>query len=362
MRWAKALAMKQGIHNLADSSVRDLLSKDDLGLDRFDLPVWGGHVDGLPALREAIGVRYRIDPARVLTSEGSSLANFLILAAWVRPGDPVLIEDPFYEPLGAVLESLDARIRPVAVDGSDGHRAILDVLKEGNASRWRAVVITNPHNPSGRRLDDTLLSELADACQTQGAILLVDEVYRDLLFEDRCACAAHHGPAVVSTSSLTKAYGLGSLRMGWAIGRQDLINHAIRIHDNLGVDHPTLMEAIGAHLIGNTEQMDSWRERIRHRMKTNRKLLATFLADRPGFEDGSSDVGIIAFPRWRPAPGQPEADELCRLVRERARVALVPGQFFRRPNRVRFGIGGPEKEVEEGLQALGGFLDSLGKA
>lgn len=361
MRWAKALAMDKGLHNLASSSIHGFLAREDLGLDRLDLPVWGDHVDGLPNLREAIGRRYRVDAGRVLTSEGSSLANFLILAAWIRPGDRVLLEDPSYEPLGAVLGSLDARIRRVAVDRPGGHQALLETLRDEAAVRWRAVVVTNPHNPSGRRLEETLLAELADACSVRGAILLVDEVYRDLLFEDPPASAAHHGPAVVSTSSLTKSYGLGPLRMGWAIGCPDLIERAIRIHDNLGVDHPAMIEALGAHLIGNGERIASWRERIRQRLAANRRLFEEFLVGRPGFEGEISDVGIISFPRWIPTRRLGTADELCRAAKEHARVAMVPGRFFGRADHVRIGIGGPQGEIENAFRALGGFLDSAGR-
>ena len=119
MRWAKALAMEEGIHKLAQSGIYDLLSAEDLGLDKLELHIHDKHTDGLPKLKEAIGSRYRVDANSVLTAEGSSLANFLILASWVRPGDPVLLEDPCYEPLEAVLGALGARVMRVPIDGKE---------------------------------------------------------------------------------------------------------------------------------------------------------------------------------------------------------------------------------------------------
>ena len=360
MRWAKTLALEEGIHNLASSDIHGFLSREELGWEGLELPIWDPHGDGLPLLREAIAARYRVDPSQVLTSQGASLANFLILSAWVRPGDHVLLEDPFYEPLGSVLEGLEARIHRVAVDVPEGHRALLSAMRKFSSTRWRAVVVTNPHNPSGARLEEALLSELAAACDARGAILLVDEVYRELLFEDPPACAARNRPAVVTTSSLTKAFGLGPLRIGWAIGRRDLIDTAIQIYDNLGVRHPTLVEALGAHLIGDSERMRSWTERLRGRLATNRALLREFLSGRAPFEGEVSDVGIISFPQYRPIPALPDADLFCKRARERARVALVPGRFFGRADHVRIGVGGAEAQVARALEALDAFLEEVG--
>lgn len=357
MRWAKALNLEEGIHNLAQSGIYDFLSAEDLGLDKLELHIHDKHCDGLPALKEAIGSRYGVDAGSVLTAEGSSLANFLILAAWVGPGDQVLLEDPCYEPLDAVLESLDARITKVPVDGKEGHQALLSAFRSGKRGRYRAVVITNPHNPTGVVLAEDLLSELAAACDEQGAILLVDEVYRELQMEEPPGCAAHLGPSVVSTSSLTKSFGLGALRCGWAIGPRNLIDRANQLNDNLGVHHPPLIESFGAQLIGDEQRMESWRKRIADRLQTNRAALKSFLNDQTGFTGRSPTSGLVFFPRWEGSKAFPDADTLCRLAMEQARVAIVPGRFFSRPEHVRIGVGGPEDAVASALDALAQFIN-----
>ncbi|MBD3162433.1 MAG: aminotransferase class I/II-fold pyridoxal phosphate-dependent enzyme, partial [Candidatus Latescibacteria bacterium] len=277
MRWAKEVYEADGIHFLAGSGIYGLLEEADLDLDRIAPRVWLKNSFGLPALRKAIAARHGVRPEQVLTAEGASGANFLILAAWIRPGDPVLLEEPYYDSFGTLLAGLQARIVRVPVDGDAGHEAILEAVRSRRGARPRAVIVTNPHNPTGRPLADSLLRSLAERCAETGALLLVDEAYRDFLFEETPGTAYREGMPVVSTASLTKGFGLGVLRIGWAIGPEELIDRAIRIHDNFGVVHPALTEAIGAAILSDAGRLAGWRERVRARVAANREHLARFL-------------------------------------------------------------------------------------
>ena len=356
MTWAKTNLERGDIHNLGSSGIRELLDLDDLGVSTSGLTIAGRNEDGLPALRAAIAARYRVPGDQVLVAEGASLANFLVLAAWLRPGDPVLLEEPYYEPLGSVLRALGARVRYVAVDGPQGHRAILSALRGGRIGRWRAAVVTNPHNPTGQVIGEDLLAELASACEEQGALLVVDEAYREILFEEPPGCAVHCGPCVASTASLTKVYGLSHLRVGWGIGPASLIARAIRIHDNLGVVHPFLTEAIGASVMADSSRLALWRERIRTRVEANRKALAGVLSVSSYLEGGLPPQGILAFLHWKGTDRFPDAEVLCDQARKRARIVLVPGRFFQRPEWLRIAVGGLEPKVAAACAALAAFL------
>jgi hypothetical protein len=357
MAWAKAQLERDDIHNLGSSGIRNLVPIEEVLAIIPEVDFTQTNEDGLPALREAIAARYRVDPTRVLVAEGTSLANFLMLAAVVRPGDPVLLEEPYYEPLGSVLRALDARIVTVPIDGSEGHNTLLDRIRDPRGPRWRAVVITNPHNPTGMRPDESFLSALAGACDGIGAFLHVDEAYREILFEDPPGCASLLGASVVTTSSLTKVYGLSHLRIGWAIGPADRVTRAQRLHDNLGVVHPYLTEAIGARILAAPGRIDGWRNAVRRRVGANRARLDAFLKAEPRFGGELPAAGILAFPRWAGDPGLPDAETLCARAREEARIALVPGRFFQRPDHVRIAVGGTEESVREAIDALATFLE-----
>lgn len=357
MTWAKGYLDDPSVYNLGNSGIRGIVTDEDLRPLLEGLSFFGHNEDGYPRLKEAIGVRYGVDPAGILVSEGTSLANFLVLSAWLRPGDCVLLEEPYYEPLAAVLEATGARVRTVAVDDGRGHEALLDALRSNRGTRIRAAVITNPHNPTGRRVDETLIDSLAEECERQGALLVIDEVYREIFFEDPPGCAARGRPNTVSTASLTKVFGLNALRCGWAIGPRTLIERAMRLHDNLGVVHPFITEAVGAEVIGRPGLMDSWRRRVAARVATNRAALASFLEGRTGLRGGMPAHGILSFTTLEHPERFGGVDGLWERSRAEARVVFVPGRFFQRPDCLRIGVGGDPEVVRGGLAAFASFLD-----
>src|SRR4029453_4340982 len=98
-------------------------------------------------------------------------------------------------------------------------------------SKARLAIITNLHNPSGARIDLKTLRAMADILDRVHAYLLVDEVYLECLFRQRTDSCVHAGLNVVTTNSLTKAYGLDGLRAGWILGPAPLMARAGRIND-----------------------------------------------------------------------------------------------------------------------------------
>jgi aspartate/methionine/tyrosine aminotransferase len=155
---------------------------------------------------------------------------------------------------------------------------------------------------------------------------------------------------------LTKVFGLGPLRIGWAIGPEGLIARAIRIHDNLGVVHPFLTESIGERIFADAGRLRLWKERIRKRAEANRAMLDRFYRGHPEFEGGIPPAGILSFPRWRGNTEFPDAETLCRRAAEEAKIVFVPGRFYQRPDCLRIAVGGPEEETRLALDAFDLFL------
>ena len=152
-----------------------------------------------------------------MTARGTSGANFLAFAALIEPGDEVLVERPTYEPLLAALGFLGARVRRFERRFENGYRLDLDEIRSLLTDQVRLVVLANPHNPSGVLLPPDEVAGLARIAAQAGAHLLVDEVYRDIWFDEAPPSHVHLGPNVLATSSLTKSYGLSGLRCGWIL-------------------------------------------------------------------------------------------------------------------------------------------------
>jgi len=226
MEWSKigADTLNPDHLNLAGSGMPPLIATlADLGIDAGELPLAGAHGYGYAPLREAIAERYGVHAENVLISQGTSMANFLVLAVQLNPGDVLLVETPVYECISYPARALGARIVPFERKEEDGWKLnIEEMVSLAYATGARGLVLSNPHNPSGAFSSDADLIRLAEGTGKE-RFVLVDEVYREGRVNQAGRTCAMKAPNLYTTSSLTKVWGLGDLRAGWAIAAHDVV-------------------------------------------------------------------------------------------------------------------------------------------
>jgi aspartate/methionine/tyrosine aminotransferase len=349
MHWAKVRPRVK--YDLALSGVLNLpLGELEVELDDLDLhgPNPYGYAPLVDALAEHCGVSREMV---VTVSGGTSMANHLAMAGLLDHGDEVLIEEPTYEPLLAIAEYLGASIKRFPRRFEDGFRVDVTALAEQISPRTRLIVLTNMHNPSSVLVDDETLQEIGTLARSAGARVLVDEVYLEALFEDGPASAVHLGPEFISTSSLTKGYGLSGLRCGWILAAPELAQSFWRLKDIFdGVGpHPTERLSVLA-----MEQLPRLIERAKHILKNNRAALNQFLDTRNDLQAVRTDSGTTSFPLVRHA----NVDAFCELLSEKYETAIVPGSFFEMPQHVRIGICCEPENFNAGLERLGAALSN----
>jgi aspartate/methionine/tyrosine aminotransferase len=167
----------------------DLAASDLLPVTVDEWPAMGAPVDGSPgddgdldaALCAAIAAHVGVPADHVVTAVGSSGANVLALAALLRPGDAVVVEDPGYAPLAVAARSFGAAVIAVPRDPAQGCAIDPDVLAAAITPRTRLILLTRPHNPTGAPLDTPRLQAIADIAERAPIHVLVDEVYLDTL-------------------------------------------------------------------------------------------------------------------------------------------------------------------------------------
>ena len=317
---------------------------DDLPGAREAVDVAGESPNGYPPLVAAIAARYGVEPDSVATAVGCSGANFLALAALVENGDEVLFEQPGYDPLAAAAEMLGARVTRFERRFEDGWRLDPERIARALSPRVRVLVISSPHNPSGVLASPGDLSEIGSLADRHGLAVLVDEVYLDLAPAGHPP-AATLSPAFVSTNSLTKAYGLASLRCGWALASPEVTGRIRRARDVVDVWSAIPADRLSVLAFRNLGRLA---ERARRLVDANSRLVREFLARRPELECVPPNA-TIAFPRF--SDGRDAAPFAERLLRERG-VAVVPGGFFDSPTHFRISFGGATGALEEGLRAI----------
>jgi hypothetical protein len=342
MEWAKARA-KPAIDLAGSNLLACTLS--DLSGAREALDLAGESPDGYRPLVEAIAARYGVIPDEVATAGGCSGANFMACAALLDTGDDVLVERPAYDPLPAAARMLGASVRFFERRFDEGYALDPDRIAAALSPQTRLVVLSNPHNPSGVLASDDSMTALGRLAERRGVLVLVDEVYLDCVLSRRVSPAATRSPAFLSSNSLTKAYGLASLRCGWTLAAADLTKKIRRARDIVDVWGPIPADRLAVLAF---RHLDALAARARRLIEANSRLVAGFLAGRPELAAAPSSA-TITFPRF--LDGRDAGPFVERLMREHG-VAVVPGSFFEDRAHFRISFGGATEKLERGLDAI----------
>ncbi len=349
LEFAKNLDLSQAECVLAFSGIQCPFSLEELGIDAGVFKPGRFNPYGNADLKEAIAERYKVQPVQVLIpGGGTSLSNFLVSSALLQPGDRVLLEYPTYEPLESTIAFSGAEI--IHFDRKFENRFDIDIEQLSRLIRppVKLIALTRLHNPSGRDMPEGALLELAQRAEAINAYVLMDEVYLDFLPPDRIHVSASLHPRLITTASLTKVYGFGDLRMGWAIGPRDLIWNCWRINNLLGAVPPTIPEQIALTLFrnGSLNRIGHW---VRQRAAENLSKLEDFLSNHWGLEWVKPDGGIIALLRLKSGR---DAGPLVDHLREAHKTLVMPGRYFGQKDGFRLGFGIEPEKLLEGLKRI----------
>lgn len=339
MHWAKTRAPVR--YNLASSEVPHF-RLDRFAIDIADLELDGASTYRYPPLRAAIAKKCGVTPAQVVMADGASMANMLAMAALIAPGDEVLIEHPAYEPMVAAARFCGAEVKRFARASPD-FRLDPEAIPVG--PRTTLIVLTNLHNPTGALADAETMAQVG----ALGPRVLIDEVYLDAA---GAPSAALLGDAFVTTSSLTKVYGLSGLRCGWILAAPELAERIWRLNELFGVAQAHADERLSLIAL---ERLDEIAAEIPALLGRNRALANAFFASRAELEVAPMVHGITAFPRLVAG----DVDALNDILRTQYDAGIVPGRFFGLADHFRIGVGGPTGIVEAALERLGAALDEL---
>ena len=348
MNWAKMSSTAK--FNLATSGVNNLPLRD-LRVSLDDLEITNGGY-GYQPLIQSIANRYRVDPDTVVTAAGTTFANHLAVAALIKPGDEVLVEQPAYEPLLALIRYLGAEVKRFSRRFENGFQIVPEELETLVTRDTRLIVITNLHNPSCVLIDTETMKQIGEIASRAGARVLVDEVYMETLFEDPLRTSFHLGNEFVVTSSLTKAFGLSGLRCGWIFAEPELARRMWLLNDLFA---STPVHAGERLSVVAMQQLVEIGERAKQLLDRNRRILNDFLDTRDDLEVIRPEFGTVMFPRVR----KESSDALCQVLREKYETSVVPGRFFEMPEHFRLGITAETDVLEAGLERLGKALDEV---
>ncbi|MGB9475651.1 MAG: aminotransferase class I/II-fold pyridoxal phosphate-dependent enzyme, partial [Candidatus Udaeobacter sp.] len=298
-----------------------------------------------PPLQNAIAAHHGVDPECVVESAGTSMANHLAMAAIIEPGDEVLIEHPAYGPILDVARYLYADVKRFPRTEESGWAVDPKAVRDCITPKTRLIAITNLQNPTSALTPEWVLREIGDIARSIGALVLVDEVYLDAVYERTPRTSFLLGPEFVVTSSLTKVYGVSGLRCGWILARPDLAWKMRRLNDLYSATpvYPGQLLAVAVF-----KHLNRPRERARHIVNADRKLLRDFLIKQSGLSAVWTDWGTTSFVQLENG----NVDDFVERLRTKFDTSVVPGHFFEMPDHFRIGMGVNTEMFAEGLARI----------
>ncbi|MDP3489557.1 MAG: pyridoxal phosphate-dependent aminotransferase [Phenylobacterium sp.] len=313
--------------------------------DRYESTFAGGN----RYVAAAVADRYGVEPDQVICTTGATSAMAMAMAAFVAPGDHVIVEAPAFDLLPALAREAQAKTTPLPRRAPD-FAIDLEELSALVRPETRLILLTQVHNPSGAVLDLATLRAIGEIAASAGARVLIDEVYAD--FAD-VGSAVGISDVFISAGSLTKVQGLFALKCGWAVGSKASIAaiQAANPQGDLGVSK--LAHAIGALVLENMAPFDAhWRGVLGQARPVLCDHVARMVAD--GLILGEPPVfGCMYFPQ---VVGVSDTLDLASWLWSDEQIVVAPGEFFGQPGHVRIGFGGDAAALDDGLGRLHGAL------
>lgn len=342
---------ESGVHPY---TVRELLEPGELdGL--LDTPLGYGYTDGQPGLRSAIADWYPgAEAGNVAITHGTSEANLITVLSLLSPGDQLIFVLPNFMQVGGLARSLGIDVRHFALREEDNWQPDSDLLADAINSRTRMIALANPNNPTGQVLTQESTDGVLELAKQKDIFVLSDEIYRgaEIDIEETATLYRNEGRVIV-TSSLSKAFALPGLRLGWLVASQDVVEEAMRRQDYTSIGTSIISQYISEKVL-QPEMRERVLLRSRRILKENVEVLEEWLEKHSAFFSYQRpQAGGIAFVRYRMDIG---SSELSRKIREEEEVFVVAGDWFGLDRHLRFGIGGEKEKLQEALLRISRFV------
>jgi aspartate aminotransferase len=325
---------------------------------------------GILELREAVCARYlgdygiSIAPAEVMITAGGKQSLFNVAVALFNPGDEVITHAPYWPSIPEQIKLMGARPVLVRTYPEDGFTLRAEAVVDAITPRTKAIVLNSPANPTGALIDESTLTQIADAAAIAGIWIVVDLCYERLIYEP----VSHNLPRVlldrlrdraVLACSASKAYAMTGWRCGWTIGPRDLITacNTVQGHSTSNVSSITQKAALAA-LTGPQDTVT----RMLNEYRTRRDNFHTWLTANPAIRCQRPKGAFYLLPdisELLSPQGIRTSAQFADALLEQAHVAVTPGEGFDAPGFIRLSYATSIDQLREGAARILRFAETL---
>ncbi|MFJ2541522.1 MalY/PatB family protein [Microbacterium sp. NPDC087589] len=305
---------------------------------------------------------WHVDPSQMRTTADVSMGIVEILRRVTQPGERVVVTPPVYPPFFDLVSEAGAEVARVPlIDTGTGWELDLDGIRAAFDDGAAAMLLCNPHNPTGTVHDRDSLAALAEIADEYGVAVISDEIHAPLAqpgtgftpFLDVGDAAERVGYAVVSASKAFNLAGLKCALMVTASDRTSAVVRGLPIEVEWRTGQFGLLAAVAAF----SEESDAWLDGLLRTLDANRVLLEDLLASRlPAARYRIPDAGYLA---WIDLSGLGWGDNPARRILKEAKVALHFGPAFGEQGRgfVRLNFGTSPEIITEAIERIASLED-----
>jgi aspartate/methionine/tyrosine aminotransferase len=326
---------------------------------------------GQPELRAAIADKTKRDsglsvsPGQVLVTNGGKHAVYNTFQTLLDPGDEVLVPAPYWTTYPEAIALAGGAPVVLPTDEPAGFRVTIDRLEAACTPRTKALLFVSPSNPTGAVYPPDEIEAIGRWALDRGVFVVADEIYEHLTFGEHVHASM---PALVPDlagtcivlNGVAKTYAMTGWRVGWMIGPPDIIAAAVNLqsHSTSNVSNIAQAAALAA-VSGDLDAVAQMRAAFERRGRLMHSLLSAI----PGVTCLPPQGAFYCFPNFTGVLGKRIGDrrpattlELCELLLERAKVAIVPGEAFGAPGSARLSFALGDDDLGEGVRRIAELL------
>ena len=348
-------------YNLSESGVHPLSMNELVELsgvaDLHDTRLGYGQSNGSDELRARIASLYgNCSDDFIVATNGSAEANFIALWELAQPGAEIAIIVPTYMQTYGLAQSFGVQVREIWLREENGWQPDPDEIRAAVDDNTRVIVVTNPNNPTGARLSNEARSAILQSAQRTGAWILADEVYSGAEVDGvETPSFFVDYDRVIATGSLSKAYGLPGLRIGWAVAPTEKAEALWARKDYLTISPGEFTDRVASVALDPVVRPRIL-ERTRQYLHDGFSILDNWLKQFGIFRYRQPDAGAICYTHY---DLDIDSAQLAETLRAQYGVLIVPGDHFGMSRYLRIGFGNEKHQLEDALARFGEMLQKI---
>jgi aspartate aminotransferase len=326
---------------------------------------------GIMPLREAICVwhnrelKSNYEPKECVVNVGGKHSIFNAVSVLVQQGDEVIIPAPYWVSYPDIVKYAGGTPVYVETRPEDGFSLKAAAVEKAITSKTRMLLLSSPNNPTGGVVGRDEYERIYAICKKRNVWLMSDECYSHFTYEPHkpysIASVAGSKEHVIIIGSMSKTFAMTGWRIGYTLAPEALIQASIKLQSQ-STSNPTSIAQYAA-LEAMRGPMDSVPVMLAEYARRRRRIVNGLRAI-PGVTCEEPGGAFYAFPNVTAhlangSSGQALAKntaELAKLLLDKARVALVPGEAFGAPGYLRLSYATSLERIEEGLRRLEKFF------